>query len=238
MATTPMKDQTGIDTLQMKGVSAMAGTTAFTAVEWDADGKISRAKGATVPSAQADFAVGCIFIKTDGSTGTVLYVNEGTTTSCTFNAVSAVTPAEIALAEGNILVGNNSGAATALSAKTSTNILVGNGTTVASVAISGNASMTNAGVITVSGAAAGFSAVGAVTAKNATAVPATASAVAAGAPIILNSNLITIEATTDVPTHIRPKGSLCINLGGASVSTRLYVNTDGAGTWTPVTTVA
>lgn len=71
-----------------------------------------------------------------------------------------------------------------------------------------------------------------------TAAPATAGAAAAGAPIKLYSGLLTIEATTDVPTHTRPKGSLCINTGGSSTTTRLYVNTDGAGTWTPFTTSA
>jgi hypothetical protein len=79
---------------------------------------------------------------------------------------------------------------------------------------------------------------GAFTAKSGTAVPATAGAVAAGAPIVSNSNGMTIEWTTDAPTHTRPKGSLCININGSSTSTRLYVNTDGAGTWTSITTAA
>jgi hypothetical protein len=79
---------------------------------------------------------------------------------------------------------------------------------------------------------------GAYTAKSATAVPATAGAVAAGAPLVANSNGMTIEWTTDAPTHTRPKGSLCINLGGSSTTTRMYVNTDGAGTWTAFTTAA
>lgn len=72
----------------------------------------------------------------------------------------------------------------------------------------------------------------------AVAVPATAGAAAAGAPVVLYSGLLTIEATSDAPTHTRPKGSLCINTGGSSTTTRLYVNTDGAGTWTPFTTSA
>jgi hypothetical protein len=49
---------------------------------------------------------------------------------------------------------------------------------------------------------------------------------------------MTIEWTTDAPTHTRPKGSLCLNLGGSSTSTRAYINTDGAGTWTAITTAA
>ena len=112
----------------------------------------------------------------------------------------------------------------------------------ASVSIPGTLAVTGAvtasSTVAATGAITGASAsvTGAVTAKSGTAVPATAGAVAAGAPIALNSNGITIECTTDAPTHARPKGSLCINLGGSSSSTRLYVATDAAGTWTNVTT--
>lgn len=74
--------------------------------------------------------------------------------------------------------------------------------------------------------------------KSATAVPATAGAVAAGVPVSMYSSGITIEVTSDAPTHTRPKGSICINTGGSSGSTRMYVNTDGAGTWTAFTTAA
>lgn len=85
---------------------------------------------------------------------------------------------------------------------------------------------------------AGFTSAANAILKSGTAVPATAGAVAAGAPITLYSGAITIEATSDTPTHTRPKGSICINTGGSSGSTRMYVNTDGAGTWTSFTTAA
>lgn len=87
-------------------------------------------------------------------------------------------------------------------------------------------------------ATAGLTSVAASTLKSGTAVPATAGAVAAGAPIILYSTSITVEITSDTPTHTRPKGSICINTGGSSTSTRMYVNTDGAGTWASFTTSA
>lgn len=70
------------------------------------------------------------------------------------------------------------------------------------------------------------------------AVPATAGAIAAGTPISLYSSGITIEVTSDAPTHTRPKGSICVNTGGTTGITRCYINTDGAGTWTAFTTVA
>ena len=79
---------------------------------------------------------------------------------------------------------------------------------------------------------------GAATMKSGTAVPATAGAVAAGAPIVLNSNGITIECTTDVPTHNRPIGSICINLGGTTTNNRMYIATSAAGAWTAFTTAA
>lgn len=79
---------------------------------------------------------------------------------------------------------------------------------------------------------------GAASTKTGTAVPATAGAVAAGAPFVMNSNLITIECTTDAPTHNRPIGSICINLGGNSTSTRMYIATSASGAWTAFTTAA
>ena len=43
--------------------------------------------GTTVPSdGAAGYAKGCVFIKTDGGVGTTMYVNEGSATSCDFNA--------------------------------------------------------------------------------------------------------------------------------------------------------
>jgi hypothetical protein len=54
---------------------------------------VTLAYGTTVPSAAAGYAKGCIFIHTDGAAGTMVYVNEGTTTSSSFVAV--VTPGNI-----------------------------------------------------------------------------------------------------------------------------------------------
>jgi len=46
--------------------------------------------GDTVPTdAASGYAKGCIFIDTDGGVGTVFYVNEGSETSCDFNAMGA-----------------------------------------------------------------------------------------------------------------------------------------------------
>ena len=46
-------------------------------------------KGATVPTDTASgYAKGCIFVDTDGAAGSVLYINEGTSSSCDFNAIN------------------------------------------------------------------------------------------------------------------------------------------------------
>ena len=59
--------------------------------------KILMARGVTVPSADAGFAKGCIFIKTDAGNGVkALYENVGTTASCDFNKIGDITSAEIA----------------------------------------------------------------------------------------------------------------------------------------------
>lgn len=77
----------------------------------------------------------------------------------------------------------------------------------------------------------------AVSTKTGTAVPATAGAVAAGAPITMFSGGPSIYVTSDAPTHTAVKGSICINTGGSSSSTRLYVN-NGTTNWVAVTTAS
>ncbi len=145
-------------------------------------------------------------------------------------------------------------AATSITGIKITSAASGNGVAIAAVGEASNGNLTidaqGSGTLTLNGTATGnivlgraatgvsLSVTGAVTSKSGTAVPATAGAAAAGAPIVANSNGMTIEWTTDPPTHTRPKGSICINLGGSSSSTRLYVNSDGAGTWVAITTAS
>lgn len=47
-----------------------------------------------------------------------------------------------------------------------------------------------------------------------------------------------IVAGTAAPTFSAKKGTLYVNLTGSSAATRLYVNTDGATTWTNFTSAA
>jgi hypothetical protein len=73
------------------------------------------------------------------------------------------------------------------------------------------------------------------TVQSGVAVPASSGAVAAGAPLTMYASGPSIYVTSDAPTFSAIKGSLCINTGGSSASTRLYVN-NGTTTWIAVTT--
>jgi len=62
----------------------------------DANGYYLLVRGTSVPSSAANFAKGCLFIKTDAGAGVKsIYENVGTTSSCSFNLMGEVTGAEI-----------------------------------------------------------------------------------------------------------------------------------------------
>ena len=115
-----------------------------------------------------------------------------------------------------------------------TNKAVALGSTVAVTGAATFASTVATGAQTITGA---NSATGAVSAKTGTAVPATAGAIAAGAPFTMFSSNISIWVTSDAPTHSATKGDLCINTGGSSTSTRLYIN-NGTTNWIAITTAS
>lgn len=52
------------------------------------------------------------------------------------------------------------------------------------------------------------------------------------------ANGVGIRAGAGAPTESAPKGTIYVNHTGSSTSTRMYVNTDGASTWTAFTTAA
>lgn len=84
---------TGVSTLRMDGTSEKVGSTT-TVLVWmkDANNKCAFASGTTVPTdGEAGYAKGCFFIDTDASAGSIVYLNEGSTTSCDFNATATPT---------------------------------------------------------------------------------------------------------------------------------------------------
>lgn len=94
--------------------------------------------------------------------------------------------------------------------------------------------LTIPGVLTNPG---GYTSTGGVVTKSGTAVPASAGAVAAGAPITMFSTGIKLWVTSDTPAFTATKGDLCINTGGSSSSTRLYIN-NGTTNWVAITTAS
>lgn len=77
---------------------------------------------------------------------------------------------------------------------------------------------------------------GSLTAHNATAIPAGGTA---GAGLLVSSTSnFGVFFGSGAPTLSAAKGSLYLRSDGSSTSTRMYVNTDGATTWTAVTTAA
>ena len=49
---------------------------------------------------------------------------------------------------------------------------------------------------------------------------------------------VQVSSGAGAPTHAAPKGSLYLNTTGSSGTTRAFINTTGATTWTAVNTVA
>ena len=142
--------------------ATLAGTTGQILVLMrDKSNDVLIATGTDVPTgATSGYAKGCLFIDRNVATGaTGLYENIGTNTSCNFNAIGAVAAGEITLATGSILLGT-AGVAAALDGKGDAKILVGNGTTMTSVSLSGDATITNAGVVTVTKSTGDFQVAG------------------------------------------------------------------------------
>ena len=77
------------------------------------------------------------------ASGGTLLVESGATLTIEDGALE---PADIALAQGSVLVGDSNTEAVALDAKGTTKILIGNGTTITSAALTGAVAMTNGGV--------------------------------------------------------------------------------------------
>jgi len=115
--------------IKLAGHNRTINSIAVKVLEYDGDGNILKASGTTVPTADSvGFAKECLFIKTDAADGTKgLYSNQGTTLLSDFNLVGSVDAAEIAMADGTMLVGNASAIGVA-------------------VTMSGDVTITNAGV--------------------------------------------------------------------------------------------
>lgn len=106
---------TNFNQVQYDGDSVKVGaTTTVTVLARDPSGFVLHARGTTVPSdGEAGYAIGCKFDKTNGSVATAVYFNEGSSTTCDFNAVeSAASTVTGVTADVGLVGGGASGTVT------------------------------------------------------------------------------------------------------------------------------
>lgn len=103
----------------MAGTNILAQVTSTLWIrETNTDGLALSAQCTGVPPTTANvFAKGCLIVQTDASSNAV-YENVGTSASPSWNLLGNTTPGEITLAENNLLQGNSSGVAAAVTSIT------------------------------------------------------------------------------------------------------------------------
>ncbi len=90
------------------GVQVTPDSTTVTAFRFDGAENIMNCQGDNVPGAEAGYAIGCQHIKTNAAPGAHnTYFNVGSATSANFVSVESVTPGDVAIPDGEILVGDN-----------------------------------------------------------------------------------------------------------------------------------
>lgn len=128
----------GVGVAKLVGYVITINSQSIRVLEEDASGKILKATGtaaATTQDSQSVYAKGAQYIKTDAGAGVkATYENVGTSASSTFNLMGEAAPGDVPLANTHILVGNASGVA-------------------ADVAMSGDATISNTGVLTIAAGA-------------------------------------------------------------------------------------
>lgn len=176
---------------------------------------------ATVTSASASaLAVGL-----NGATTPAFSVDSSTASQAAGLKVTGATTT------GTVAVETIGGAAVNLTLNAKGTGTIGIGS-VSTGAVTVTPATTVTGVLT---ATAGVTSPASVATKSATAVPASAGAVAAGPAVSMFSTPISLWVTSDAPAFSAQKGDICINTGGSSSSTRLYIN-NGTTNWVAITT--
>lgn len=89
----------------------------------DASGYVTLSQGTAVPTdATANYQVGSLFLKTNGSVGTALYINEGSITSCAFHRVE--TPGSDPVFTGDVTIGDASTDTLTINSSLAANLLM------------------------------------------------------------------------------------------------------------------
>ena len=116
---------TNLNVLQLDGSTETVGTPSISVLERDPAGDVMKAQGATVPTdADAGYAKGCLFVKTNGGVATTVYLNEGSATSADFNAIESSASTITSVAAGAGLTGGGTDGAVTLTIGAGTGITV------------------------------------------------------------------------------------------------------------------
>ncbi len=238
--TVTVQNLTVTGTLTASSTEAITGATTITAA--NANALTVGPNGATNPTLKistntTSAATGISVVSAAAASGVAIAaISSGTDENLTINAKGAGTVSINGTATGGITLARAVTLSSTLTGGSSSDIAINtNKFTVA--ASSGNTVVGGTLGVTGAATAASISTTGTHIANSGTAVPASADAIAAGAPITMFSTGIKLWVTSDTPSFSATKGDLCINTGGSSSSTRLYIN-NGTTNWVAITTAS
>lgn len=116
-------DETIYTSIGLTGSSESVNSVTISTLLVDGDGNILMCTGTTVPTdGSSGYAKGCQFIKTNGSTATTTYINEGSTTSSDFNAIESSASTITAVTAGTGLTGGGTEGSVTLNVGSGTGI--------------------------------------------------------------------------------------------------------------------
>ncbi len=185
-------------------------------------GVVSATTGQAIWGSTRNAAGNSVFISANGNAGEVVLINsaQGTlNTSVTLSSTSGGITLSTATAAKQIILAAVLGTVNISASQAAANAIILNASN-------------GAGGITATAGTGNFN----ITSKS---LVVNANAVAIDTGILLTQGAATaaVQVGNGVPVHNAPQGSLYLNTSGVAHQ-RAYINTDGAGTWTLITTAA